>query len=87
MTTAPDNCVRHLCRGADTRMRPDYGILDASSLFYKARLADNRVNNLGARLNLAIVTDDRQVIDLCDGGGIKRAATVLDMDSANTIGK
>src|SRR4030095_6112214 len=87
MTTAPDNRVRHLRCGADTRMRPDYGILDARAFFYKARLAQNRINDLSPRLNLAIVTDNRQVINLCYGGGIKRSATFLDMDSANLIGK
>ena len=87
MTTATNDRAYNLRGRADTRVRPDNGILDASALFDKATLAQHGVDNLCARFDLAVVTDQRRIIDFGDGCGIKLPATFLDVNPVDAIGQ
>ena len=64
MTTATDNRAGDFRCRADARVRPDDGILDARSLFDETSRPQHGIDYLRARFDLAVVADDRNVVEL-----------------------
>src|ERR1043166_225762 len=59
VTTTSDDRFAHLRRSAHARVTPNHRVLNARALFDVATFAENRVDNLDAGFEYAIVGDDR----------------------------
>jgi hypothetical protein len=58
MTTTAGDGAGNLRGCADARVRPNYGVLNSRAFFNETTLAQDRVDNLSARLDLAVVSND-----------------------------
>src|ERR1041385_6064046 len=85
VTTATGDCARQLRLSPNARVWPDNAILNARTFLHETSLAQHRVNDLRARFDLAIVTNQRQLINLRTGRRIKLPAPLLHMKPRHTI--
>src|SRR5947209_18771955 len=64
-------------------MRPDDRVLYARLLLDVDALAENRVDNLRAGLDGAVIGDDGEVVNLCVRRRVERAAPLFELDAAD----
>src|SRR5438105_3633333 len=84
---AADYGTAYFRRRADARVTPDDRILDPRALLDVTTAAQNGVDNPGAGLNRAFITNHRQIVDLGKRGRVKLSATILNVNSRNTVGQ
>ena len=85
MAAATDDCARNGSSCSNTRVRPNYRVFYPRTLFDKTAGPEYRVDDLRARLDLTIISDDRKFIDLGDCRGIKSSAPFLYMNPLDAI--
>ena len=71
MTATSNDAAVDLRGRAHPRVSPNYRILDARTLFNVTTLTENRIDNFNARLDCAVVGDNRQLVDVRVGGRIE----------------
>ena len=68
-------------------MWPDDRILNSCPLLQKTTLAQHRINDLRAGLNLAVVSNYRDVINFGGRGRVKFTTALLQMNPGYAIGQ
>jgi len=85
MAASSDNGAVHLSRRAHAGVRPNDRVLDPCALFDVTATTQDRVDNLRARFDRAIVRNHGKLVDLGMRGGIKAPVALFDVNPGNSI--
>src|SRR5215212_3814039 len=85
MATATSNRTHNLRGCPNSRVRPDYRVLNPGAFLNKATRTQNRIDDLGPWFNLTIVTNHRGLIDFSNGRRIELSTSFFNVNSSDTI--